>query len=124
MHGAQRQRVPPTQPVPGAFCRVRGLRDDVVVQTVFNWTQNPLVAKNIAARKNEIYEELVQGRGPAPMLEAMPFLETIRRYNIPVALATSLPGEGVRQRLAKAGLSGYFDALVTADDGGATEVEW
>lgn len=104
--------------------RVRGLRDDVVVSTVFNWTQNPSTAKMIAARKAEVYEELLGGRQPPAMLEARPFLDTIRRYNIPVALACSLPERRVREGLAKFGLQQHFDVVVTAEDGGATEVEW
>ncbi len=104
--------------------RVKGLRDDVVVSTVFNWTQNPSVAKTIAARKAEIYQELLGGRPPPAMLEAAPFLETIRRYNIPVALACALPGDRVREGLQRYSLQQYFDVVVTAEDGGATEVEW
>lgn len=112
------------RPLGHLFRRVKGLRDDVVVTTVFNWTQNSSVAKKIAARKAEVYEEMLGGRQPPAMLEARPFLETIRRYNIPVALACSLPDKKVRDGLGKFGLHEYFDTVVTAEDGGATEVEW
>ncbi|GAX75419.1 hypothetical protein CEUSTIGMA_g2863.t1 [Chlamydomonas eustigma] len=112
------------RPLGQSFRRVRGLRDDVVVSRVFNWTQNPMMAKKIAERKSEVYEEMCGGRQPAEMLEAKPFLDMLRRYKIPVATSCALPEKSVLGGLQRHGLSPYFNTVVTAADGGATEVEW
>lgn len=55
------------------------MRDDVTVRRIFNWTQNPTLARDIAARKMAVYDELMEGRQPAEMLEARPFLETLEK---------------------------------------------
>ena len=112
------------RPLGQTFRRVKGLRDDVVVQRIFNWTQNPPMAKKIAERKSEVYHELLGGRQPAEMLEARPFLEMLHRYNIPVAVACALPEKRVQAGLGRHGLDEHFEAVVTAEDGGATEAEW
>ncbi len=46
---------------------------------VLNWTQNAATAKQIAKRKAEVYEELLNGRQPAAMLEAPAFLDVLRK---------------------------------------------
>jgi beta-phosphoglucomutase-like phosphatase (HAD superfamily) len=58
------------------------------------------------------------------MLEAKSFLNMLHRYEIPVATACALPETSVLGGLQRHGLSPYFNTVVTAADGGATEVEW
>ncbi|GLI69210.1 hypothetical protein VaNZ11_013783, partial [Volvox africanus] len=104
--------------------RIKGVRDEVVVSRVFGWTHNPSVARQVAQRKGEVYEQLMGGRQPAAMLEARPFLETLKRYSVPVALATPLHEAKVHEALQRHNLQGYFDATVTAEDSGSAEVEY
>jgi len=59
--------------------RIKGVRDDVVVKRIFNWTQNSAMAAQIAQRKADVYDELLDGRQPAEMLEARQFLELLQR---------------------------------------------
>lgn len=112
------------RPLGQSMRRIKGLRDDVCVTRVFNWTQNSQVAKKVAARKAEVFEQLLEGRPPAEMLEARPFLTMLKKCNIPIALACSLPEKTVLELLEKHDLAKFFDVIVTAEDGGATEVEW
>ena len=112
------------RPLGQSMRRIKGLRDDVVVTRVFNWTQNATTAKKVAARKSEVLTQLLEGRPPAAMLEAPAFLTMLKKCNIPIALASSLPEKTVHDLLVKHDLSRYFDVVVTAEDGGATEVEW
>ncbi|KAG2498260.1 hypothetical protein HYH03_004010 [Edaphochlamys debaryana] len=104
--------------------RIKGVRDEVVVSRVFGWTHNPSVARQVAQRKGELFEQLMGGRQPAAMLEARPFLETLKRNSIPVALATPLPEAKVREALQRHNLLSYFDSIVTAEDSGSAEVEF
>jgi beta-phosphoglucomutase-like phosphatase (HAD superfamily) len=82
------------------------------------------MAKKIAERKAEIYEELLGGRQPAEMLEAQPCLELLHRYDIPAATASALPEKRVMAGLNRHGLKQHFGNIITAEDGGATEIEW
>ncbi|KAJ9526834.1 hypothetical protein QJQ45_017786 [Haematococcus lacustris] len=112
------------RPLGHLFRRFKGCRDDLVVSRILKWTQNPTETKQIARRKQAVYEELMGGRHPAEILEARQFLETLQRYNIPIALACSLPGARVREDLKRYNLAQFFDAVVTAEDSGAPEVEY
>lgn len=96
----------------------------MVCTRVFNWTHNPSVALKIAARKAVLYEELLGQRQPAQMLEARPFLETLKRYDIPIAVACGLPEKKVNEGLQRHNLAHYFDSVVAAEDSGAPEVEF
>lgn len=104
--------------------RIKGVRDEVVVSRVFGWTHNSSVARRVAQRKGEIYEQQMGGRQPAAMLEARPFLETLKRYSVPVALATPLHEAKVHEALQRHNLQGHFDVTVTAEDSGSAEVEY
>ncbi len=74
--------------------------------------------------RHQVYQEWLGGRHAAEMLEAKPFLDMLHRYGIPVATASALPEKKVLGGLQRTGLKQYFDTVVTAEDGGATEVEW
>ncbi|KAF5837530.1 HAD-like domain-containing protein [Dunaliella salina] len=112
------------RPLGHTFRRIKGVRDDVVVKRIFNWTQNPAMAMQIAQRKAQVYDQLLEGRQPAEMLEARQFLELLRKYSIPVALACALPSERLESGLTRTNLAKHFNAVVTAEDSGAQEVEY
>eukprot|EP00199_Chlamydomonas_sp_CCMP681_P002918 CAMPEP_0119105970 /NCGR_PEP_ID=MMETSP1180-20130426/3791_1 /TAXON_ID=3052 ORGANISM="Chlamydomonas cf sp, Strain CCMP681" /NCGR_SAMPLE_ID=MMETSP1180 /ASSEMBLY_ACC=CAM_ASM_000741 /LENGTH=311 /DNA_ID=CAMNT_0007091173 /DNA_START=124 /DNA_END=1059 /DNA_ORIENTATION=+ len=113
-----------SRPLGHLFRRIKGIKDEVVVARVFNWTQNPATARQISQRKRVIYEELLDGRRPSAMLEAKPFLDMLHRYNIPIALACALPEVHVRESLNRTGLGSNLNAVVTGEDSGAPEVEF
>ncbi|PNW85576.1 hypothetical protein CHLRE_03g193300v5 [Chlamydomonas reinhardtii] len=112
------------KPLGQSLRRIKGVRDEVVVSRIFGWTHNPSVARQVAQRKAELYETLMGGRQLAAMLETRPFLETLKRYSIPVALATPLSESKVKDGLQRHNLAQYFDAVVTAEDSGSAEVEF
>ncbi|MEW5301751.1 MAG: hypothetical protein WDW36_004589 [Sanguina aurantia] len=112
------------QPLGQSFQRIKGLKDTVVCTRVFNWTHNPAVAAKISLRKAELYEALLGQRQPAAMLEARPFLETLKRYDIPIAIACGLPEKKVAEGLTRFNLAQYFDSVIAAEDSGAPEVEF
>ena len=104
--------------------RIKGVKDEAIVSRVFGWTHNVTLARQVAQRKHELYETILGGRQPATMLEARPFLDTLKRYSIPVALVTPQNETKVHESLKRHSLAGYFDALVTAEDSGSAEVEF
>lgn len=112
------------RPLGQTLRRIKGVKDEAVVTRIFGWTHNPAVARQVAQRKAELYAQLLGGRQPAAMLEARPFLETLKRYSIPVALATPLKEAKVQEGLKRHSLTPLFDTVVTAEDSGSAEVEF
>jgi hypothetical protein len=49
---------------------------------LFIWTRNPSQAAKIAARKEEIYDEIMNGQQPAEVPGCRNFLDTLRNYNV------------------------------------------
>ncbi|KAI8470763.1 MAG: HAD-like domain-containing protein [Monoraphidium minutum] len=110
-------------PLGSALGRIKGVRDEVAIMQLFTWTRNPAAAAGIAARKEALYDEIMSGNHPAEMPGVRAFLETLHNYKIPVALASPLPERRVRPALERLSLDRAFDAVVTAEDSGAPEVE-
>lgn len=104
--------------------RLRGVRDSVVVSNIFHWTHNPVIVSRLVQRKEEIYEELTQGLQLTEVPGSRNFLERLRNYQVPIALATSSPEARVKLSLKELNLGQYFDSVVTAEDSGAPEVEY
>eukprot|EP00878_Enallax_costatus_P001251 GHUV01001395.1.p1 GENE.GHUV01001395.1~~GHUV01001395.1.p1 ORF type:complete len:329 (+),score=51.58 GHUV01001395.1:231-1217(+) len=119
---AEEMRLP--RPLGQVLRRIQGARDEVVIMQLFHWTRNPSQAAKIAQRKEEIYDSIMNGVQPAEVPGSRSFLDTLRNYNIPVALATAQPERRVRPVLEKLNLSNYFDGIVTAEDNGSPEVEF
>lgn len=89
---------------------------------MFHWTRNPATAAKIAARKEELYSSMMNGVSPAEVPGSRAFLQTLRSYGVPLALATPQPERRVQPALERLGLTQQFDAVVTAEDNGAPEV--
>lgn len=119
---AEEMKLP--RPLGQVLRRIQGARDEVVIMQLFTWTRNPSQAARIAQRKEEIYDSIMNGVQPAEVPGARSFLDTLRNYNIPVALATAQPERRVKPALEQLNLSNYFDAIVTAEDNGSSEVEF
>lgn len=51
---------------------------------LFHWTRNPAQAANIAQRKEEIYDSIMNGVQPAEVPGSRNFLDTLRNYNVSV----------------------------------------
>jgi HAD superfamily hydrolase (TIGR01509 family) len=119
---AEEMKLP--RPLGQVLRRIQGARDEVVIMQMFHWTRNPAQAAKIAQRKEEIYDGIMNGVQPAEVSGSRSFLDTLRNYNIPVALATAQPERRVKPALDRLNLSNYFDAIVTAEDNGSPEVEF
>jgi beta-phosphoglucomutase-like phosphatase (HAD superfamily) len=65
----------------------------------------------------------MNGMQPAEVPGCRGFLDTLRNYNVPVALATSQPERRVKPAVERLNMTNYFDAVVTAEDNGSPEVE-
>lgn len=53
-----------TPPPLWAMKKARGMKNEQVVTEVFNWTRNPVEARRLANRREEVLTELLGGRKP------------------------------------------------------------
>lgn len=66
-----------------------------VIMQLFHWTRNPAQVSNIAQRKEEIYDSIMNGTQPAEVPGCRGFLDTLRNYNVSAVLLHH-PGHSVR----------------------------
>lgn len=110
-------------PLGSALNRIKGVRDEVVVTQVLAWTRNQKAAADIAARKEQIYDQLMGSAQPGELPGMRAFLEMLQSNNVPVALASPLPEHRLAPALERLSLSSAFAAVVTAEDNGSAELE-
>eukprot|EP00891_Asterochloris_glomerata_P007008 jgi/Astpho2/7008/Aster-01862 len=87
-----------------------------VIQEVFCWTRNPMEVRRLAARKEEIYRELLGDRMPLVPSGLQKLMDTLNTHTVPVAVACSAPEARVKQVLEASGLATQLEAVVTAED--------
>jgi len=111
---AEEEGKPP--PLQWALKRAEGMKAEQVISEVFHWTRNPAEIRRIAIRKEEIYREAVGDVDFTLLPGVNKLLETLRKNDVPMALASSDPEERVLATLEAAGITDYFEAVVTAGD--------
>ena len=110
--------------------------DAAVAARVLCWTNQPEAAAALAKRKHEVFEQLLRaaadpgsgngsgnGGGGGGARRELPglrdFLAAMAAFDVPVAVASTLPTRHVVAALDALGLAGSFAAVTGAEDAGA-----
>ncbi|KAG8065694.1 hypothetical protein GUJ93_ZPchr0004g40013 [Zizania palustris] len=101
---------------PDAVLReIEGMRTDQAISEVLHWSEDPQEVQRLAARK-EIIHQTLRGRFYQLRPGVLDFLNTLVDFVIPIAITTSRPRLSLEEGIKAAGLQGYFDAVVAAED--------
>ncbi len=104
-------------PLPeGHFKQGFGKRNQVIIPSVYKWTDDPDEIQRLGDRKEALYREILTERGLAPLPGVRVLLADLHRAGIPCAIGTSTPRENIDFTLDLLGLHPYFQAEVTAED--------
>jgi HAD superfamily hydrolase (TIGR01509 family) len=102
---------------PPAFVlnRVEGMKNEQAIAEVLCWTRDNQQMKRLALRKEELYEEMQGG-----MYRLRPgsreFVETLKKYSIPVAMASTRPRKYLERAIEAIGMEGFFNVVIAAED--------
>lgn len=96
--------------------RAEGMKNEQVIQEVFCWTRLPMEVRRLAARKEDLFRDLLGDTPPVTPPGALQLLDMLQKHNVPVAIACSAPDARVRDTLDQLKLRDTFSAIVTADD--------
>jgi HAD superfamily hydrolase (TIGR01509 family) len=99
---------------PAVFHQMLGMRNIDAVEIAIRLLELPVTGADALRDRDEIFLAAVPG-AILPMPGALDLLDALRARGVPLALATSGHRRYVDLALASAGLSGCFDAEVTAD---------
>lgn len=103
-------------PLPeGHFKAGFGKKNEVIIPSL-GWAEDPLLVRELADRKEELYRGLVAERGVNILPGARELLEALKEVGIPRSVASSTPRGNLEALFAATGLDTLFDAVVCGDD--------
>ncbi len=100
----------------GHFLKGFGMKNNRIIPHVLGWTEDLDEVARLAARKEELYREIIQEDGIGPLPGVREFLETLRQEKIPCAIGSSTERKNIEVILEVIGLGDFFSVIVSADD--------
>jgi len=99
----------------GHFRRGFGRRNIEIMRDMLGWSRDMEEIARLSRRKEELYREVVQEWGIAPLPGVQAWLERLARAGIPCGIGSSTEEKNVRLGLQKLGFKNYFQVAVTAE---------
>jgi HAD superfamily hydrolase (TIGR01509 family) len=99
----------------GHFKAGFGKKNEVIIPSL-RWAEDPVLVRELADRKEELYRGLVAERGVNILPGARELLEALKEEGIPRSVASSTPRRNLEALFAATGLDTLFDAVVCGDD--------
>lgn len=102
---------------PPAFIlkKAEGMKSEQAISEVLCWARDPKEIRRLAQRGEEIFQEL-QGGIYRQKPGSREFVLTLKKYNIPIALASTRPRRVIEKAIEAVGLEGEFSCIVSAED--------
>ncbi|OMO95737.1 HAD-superfamily hydrolase, subfamily IA, variant 3 [Corchorus capsularis] len=102
---------------PPAFIlkRIEGMKSEQAISEVLCWSRDPAQVRRMASRKEDIYQAL-QGGIYRLRNGSQEFVNTLTRYEIPMALVSTRPRKVIETAIRAIGMEGFFSVIVAAED--------
>ena len=105
------------KPLPeGHFKKGFGRKNEFIIPEILGWTHKPAEIHRLSLRKEELYREVVAGRGLDPLPGVRTWLERLHDAGVPCAIGSSTHRANIDLSLGLIGLAEFFAAIVTAED--------
>ena len=101
---------------PGHFKRGFGMKNEKIIPDLLGWSFDPAEIHRLSLRKEELYREIVQEWGIAPLPGVLPWLDQLRIHAIPCAIGSSTHRLNIDTGLSILGFTDRFSAVITAED--------
>jgi HAD superfamily hydrolase (TIGR01509 family) len=98
------------------FLRGFGMKNQVIIPEILDWTRDPDEIHRYSLRKEELYRAIVRERGIEPLPGVIDLLRRLRDHGVPCAVASSTHRENIEAIFDAIGVREYFAAVVTAED--------
>ncbi len=100
----------------GHFVRGFGMKNEVIIPKLLEWTQDPDEITRLSLRKEELYREVVVECGISPLPGVETWLNKLRLAGIPCIIGSSTHRLNITTTLQVLGLREYFNDIVSAED--------
>lgn len=100
----------------GHFKRGFGMKNEVIIPRLLDWTTDEPEITRISLRKEALYRELVVERGLRPLPGVADWLARLADAGVPCVIGSSTHRANIELSLEAIGLAGAFDDIVSAED--------
>ena len=102
---------------PPAFLlrKLEGMKSEQAVSEVLCWSRDPKELRRLAQRKEDLFQEL-QGGIYQLKLGSLEFLKTLKKYKVPIALASTRPRKAIEKAVESVGLQDTLGFIIAAED--------
>jgi len=100
----------------GHFRRGFGMKNERIIPEVLGWATDIHEIRELAARKETRYRELVMEEGLEPLPGVGPWLERLNAGGISCAIASSTDRANIDCVLERIGFGRFFKAIVSGDE--------
>ncbi|MBP84493.1 MAG: glycoprotease [Verrucomicrobiales bacterium] len=90
-----------------------GMRNEMCIPNVFEWSHNEAEIKELGERKEELYRELLISRNLDPLPGVLDLVENLKRSGIPISLGSSTSRKNIEVCFQSTGLDSYFGSHYT-----------
>lgn len=92
-----------------------GIKSEVVIADLLQWTQDPDEVRALCLEKEEIFRQYVREHGIDVVHGAREFISELARQSVPLAVGSSAPRENVELCLEVTRMRKAFSIVVTGD---------
>lgn len=93
-----------------------GMKNEVIIPELLNWTHDPKEIRAIADRKEEHYRDILREQGATPLPGVLTWLTALRDAKIPCVIASSTVLENITVALDVLGVREFFGHIVSSRD--------
>ena len=93
-----------------------GMKNEKIIPGFLAWTSDRDEILRMSLRKEELYREVVEERGVAPLPGIVDFLEMLYQAKIPCVVGSSTHRLNIETILDVMGVTKYFPLIVSAED--------
>ncbi len=101
---------------PGHFQKGFGMRNEIIIPTILQWSSNRNEISRLSKRKEVIYREIIVKEKLLPLPGAVEFLTVLQDLNIPCAIGSSTDRLNIQMALDKLSIGHFFSGIVSGED--------
>lgn len=100
----------------GHFLEGFGMKNERIIPEILKWAEDSREVLRIAARKEEIYRQLLLEDGISPLPGVREWLEVLAKAKIPCVIGSSTERANILVALDSLGLREFFPEIICAED--------
>jgi len=100
----------------GHFRKGFGKRNELIIPTILNWTEEPEEIRRLSEEKEKHYRAILSETGLRPLPAVREFVRNLSSQGLSFAVGSSTPRENIEAVMAAIDMVGVFEKIVASAD--------